>query len=49
MYLVDAVSNIETDVASKKVTVTSTLSQDELLEVLQKTGKEVSFIGVKSS
>ena len=49
MYLVDAVSNIETDVASKKVTVTSTLSQDELLEALQKTGKEVSFIGVKSS
>ena len=40
-------SNIETDVDGKKVTVTSTLSSDELLEALQKTGKAVSFKGVK--
>ena len=45
--LVDAVTSVETDVGQKKVTVTSTLSQDELLEALQKTGKEVSFLGVK--
>ena len=45
--LVDAVTSVETDVGEKKVTVTSTLSQDELLEALQKTGKEVSFLGVK--
>lgn len=43
----DAVSNIETDVDGKKVTVTSTLSSDELLEALQKTGKEVRFLGSK--
>ena len=43
----DAVSNVETDVEAKKVTVTSTLSSDELLEALQKTGKPVNFLGQK--
>lgn len=43
----DAVSNIETDLASQKVVVTSTMSPQELLAVLEKTGKKVSFIGEK--
>jgi len=41
------VSNIDADLAAQKVTVTSTLSSDKLLETLKKTGKTVSYIGVK--
>lgn len=40
-------SDIHTDVDSQKVTVTSTLSPEELLEALKKTQKPVSFIGAK--
>ncbi|XP_048237065.1 copper transport protein ATOX1-like [Haliotis cracherodii] len=40
-------SDITTDLETKKVTVTSTLSADELLEILKKTGKEVSYDGPK--
>ncbi|CAG5136697.1 unnamed protein product [Candidula unifasciata] len=41
------VSNVETSVEQQRVLVTSTLSPDRLLETLQKTGKECSYIGVK--
>ncbi|KAK3576433.1 hypothetical protein CHS0354_025194 [Potamilus streckersoni] len=43
----DAVTDIQTDVGNKKVTVTSRLTSNELLEILKKTGKEVNYIGVK--
>ncbi|XP_052281252.1 copper transport protein ATOX1-like [Dreissena polymorpha] len=43
----EKVSNIDADISSQKVTVTSELSADELLETLKKTGKTVSYIGVK--
>ena len=46
-FLEDAVSKVETDLAEQKVTVTSTLSPEELLEALNKTGKPVSYIGQK--
>ncbi|XP_061184930.1 copper transport protein ATOX1-like [Saccostrea echinata] len=39
------VTNVETNVETKKVKVTSSLSSDELLEQLKKTGKEVKFLG----
>ncbi len=35
------------DLENKKVTVTATLSSDELLEALKKTGKETEFVGEK--
>lgn len=41
----DKVTNVETSVENQKVTVTSSLTSDELLAELQKTGKEVKFIG----
>ncbi|XP_053389442.1 copper transport protein ATOX1-like [Mercenaria mercenaria] len=41
-------SDIQTDLQAQKVTVTSTFSKEKLLETLQKTGKKVSFIGVKN-
>ena len=46
-FFKDAVSKVETDLAEQKVTVTSTLSPEELLEALNKTGKPVSYIGQK--
>lgn len=41
----DKVTNVETSVENQKVTVTSSMTSDELLAELQKTGKEVKFIG----
>ena len=42
---VDKVSEVVTDVGTKTVKVTSSMSSDEVLEVLKKTGIEVSFKG----
>lgn len=41
----DKVSEVVTDVGTKTVKVTSSMSSDEVLEVLKKTGLEVSFKG----
>ncbi|XP_025087966.1 copper transport protein ATOX1-like [Pomacea canaliculata] len=41
------VTSVETDVGAQRVLVTSTLSSDQLLEILEKTGKKVSFVGKK--
>lgn len=41
----DKVSEVVTDVGTKTVKVTSSMSSDEVLEVLKKTGIEVSFKG----
>lgn len=41
----EKVTNVETSVENQKVTVTSSMTSDELLAELQKTGKEVKFIG----
>jgi hypothetical protein len=43
----DKVTNIVTDVNAKSVVVTSTLTSDELLAILQKTGKKIEFRGEK--
>lgn len=40
----DKVSNVETDVSSQTVRVTTDLSSDEILTTLKKTGKEVSLL-----
>lgn len=45
----DKVSNVDIDLQTKKVIVTSTLSSDELLETLKKTGKEVTYVGGKAA
>jgi len=42
-----AVTNVVTNVADKTVIVTSTLPSDELLAILQKTGKKIEFVGEK--
>uniref|UniRef100_A0AC34R6D0 HMA domain-containing protein n=1 Tax=Panagrolaimus sp. JU765 TaxID=591449 RepID=A0AC34R6D0_9BILA len=39
----DKVSDVTTDVASKTVTVTTSLPSDEILTALKKTGKAVSL------
>ena len=44
MLLLEAVLSVETDVASKTVTVVSTLSREEIKKTLEKTGKEVTDI-----
>ncbi|XP_078325116.1 uncharacterized protein LOC144622717 [Crassostrea virginica] len=41
----DKVTDVVTSVENQKVTVTSTMTSDELLAELKKTGKEVKFIG----
>nr|AXN72717.1 antioxidant 1 copper chaperone [Physella acuta] len=43
------VKSVETNVQTKKVTVTSSLNPDQLLESLKKTGKECSYIGEKAN
>lgn len=42
------VDNIDIDLKSQQVSVTSSLSSDELLEVIKKTGKNTTYIGEKS-
>ena len=41
------VTKVEIDMEGQKVTVESTLSGDELLAILKKTGRECSYIGLK--
>lgn len=40
----DQVQNVETEVATKKVTVTTTLSQEEIVEKLKKAGRTAKAI-----
>eukprot|EP00118_Oscarella_pearsei_P024845 m.306925 g.306925 ORF g.306925 m.306925 type:complete len:72 (+) comp41720_c0_seq1:147-362(+) len=42
----EEVENIEIDMEGQKVTVTSTLDSDTLLEKIKKTGKACSYAGV---
>ena len=45
----DKVENVEIDLENKKVFVTSSqLNANQLLESIQKTGKETTYIGLKS-
>jgi copper chaperone len=39
------VQNVEIDMKKQRVYVTSTLSSDELLEIIKKAGKATSYIG----
>lgn len=41
------VENILISLPDQKVTVTSTLSADQLLEVIKKTGKKTSYVGIQ--
>ncbi|EDV96629.1 copper transport protein ATOX1 [Drosophila grimshawi] len=43
----DKVEKVSVNLDERTVTVTSNLSSDELMEQLRKTGKSVSYIGVK--
>lgn len=50
IFIADKVQNVQIDLNAKKVFVTSTeLTADELLEKIQKTGKQTTFVGVKSA
>ncbi|XP_022663678.1 copper transport protein ATOX1-like [Varroa jacobsoni] len=41
------VTKVEIDLPNKRVFITSTLTSDQLLEVIKKTGKNCSYIGEK--
>ncbi|XP_076235859.1 antioxidant 1 copper chaperone isoform X1 [Calliopsis andreniformis] len=41
------VDQIQIDLEGKKVFVTSSLSSEEVLQVIKKTGKECKFLGIK--
>ncbi|KAK7097705.1 hypothetical protein V1264_004642 [Littorina saxatilis] len=43
----ESVTSIVTDVSSQTVLVTSPLSSEEVLKILEKTGKPVEYIGEK--
>ncbi|XP_064551583.1 copper transport protein ATOX1 [Drosophila montana] len=43
----DKVEKVNVNLDEKTVSVSSNLSSDELLEQLRKTGKSVSYVGVK--
>ncbi|KAH8239178.1 hypothetical protein KR032_001559, partial [Drosophila birchii] len=43
----DKVEKVNINVEDRTVTLTSNLSADELMETLRKTGKTVTYIGVK--
>ncbi|XP_034825192.1 copper transport protein ATOX1 [Maniola hyperantus] len=41
------VDNVSISLPEQKVSVTSTLSADQLLEVIKKTGKKTSYVGTQ--
>ncbi|XP_078048602.1 copper transport protein ATOX1 homolog [Augochlora pura] len=43
----EGIDNIQIDLADKKLLVTTTLSSDEILNVIKPTGKACQFLGVK--
>lgn len=43
----EGVDNVQIDLANKKVLVTSSLSSDEVLNVIKKTGKACQLLGIK--
>ncbi|KAL5005351.1 hypothetical protein ScPMuIL_018807 [Solemya velum] len=43
----EGVTTVETSVEKQRVFVESELSSDELLEILKKTGKTVSYVGTE--
>lgn len=45
--LADKVEKVNVNLEEQKVTITSNLTSDQLLEALRKSGKQVSYIGVK--
>ena len=47
VILISAVKKVEIDMEGQKVLVQSSLSGDELLATLKKTGRECSYIGLK--
>lgn len=47
LFLTDKVEKVNVNLDDKTVTITSNLSSDELLEQLRKSGKPVTYVGVK--
>ncbi|XP_076620236.1 antioxidant 1 copper chaperone [Colletes latitarsis] len=43
----EGVTDIKIDLEGRKVSVTSILPSDEVLQVIKKTGKQCQFLGVK--
>lgn len=41
------VENVEISIPDQKVSVKSTLSADQLLEIVKKTGKKVDYVGAQ--
>ena len=49
MSFLSEVSKVEIDMEGQKVMVTSTLSGDDLLAKIKKTGRECSYVGIKDN
>lgn len=47
LILISEVKKVEIDMEGQKVSVQSSLSGDELLATLKKTGRECSYVGLK--
>ncbi|XP_076303552.1 antioxidant 1 copper chaperone [Lasioglossum baleicum] len=43
----EGVDNVQIDLANKKVLVTSSLSSDEVSNIIKKTGKACQLLGIK--
>ena len=46
-FIISEVTKVDIDMEGQKVFVESTLSSEELLATLKKTGRECSYVGVK--
>ncbi|XP_003490668.1 copper transport protein ATOX1 homolog [Bombus vosnesenskii] len=43
----EGINNVQVDLQGNKVSVTSALPSDEILQVIKKTGKSCQFLGIK--
>lgn len=46
-FFTDKIEKLEIDLDGKLVYVTSSLSSEQLLETIKKTGKDTSYVGIK--
>ena len=47
LFIISEVTKVDIDMEGQKVFIESTLSSEELLATLKKTGRECSYVGVK--
>ena len=48
LFISDKIDKLDIDLEEKTVYVTSSMSGEELLEVIKKTGKTSSYVGIKN-